>query len=203
MGRHYTGALITKECMRLDLKYLKENKFIQKDRETKAVLSWSTGSKMNFTSVYTDEEKYIDLSYSMSSTGEEENYRIQLKETPSNLGKGSLLYMVCPVSGLKSRKLYLAYGSPIFKSIKAYQNRIYFSSQTSSKNNRFNDKYWELLRELEKGDAKRKQSHYLGKKTKRELSKERKKDRLELYDKKRWEELSPKIQVLASAHGLY
>jgi len=203
MGRDSTGALTTKECIRLELKYLKDSKLIQKNRQIESVLSWSSGAKMGFQSVYTDEDKYIKLNYYFKSTDQKIQYKIRLREVPSNLGKGNLLYMVCPLSGLKSRKLYLAYGSTMFKNIKAYNNRIYYPSQITSKTDRYNTKYWALLRELEREDVQRNQQYYNGALTKRAEHINRQYELLDWYDQMRWVELSPKLRALASAYGLF
>jgi hypothetical protein len=52
------------------------------------------------------------------------DYKIQLTSIPSNLGRGEVLYFVCPTSGRRARILYRAYGSHYFKSRQAYRKEF-------------------------------------------------------------------------------
>jgi hypothetical protein len=122
------------------------------------------------------------------------SYKIRLAALPSNLGKGEVLYMVCPISGRYCRKLFMAYGSPYFKSIKAYQPRIYYTGQLSSKLNRANDRYWLLLNRVENLPKQRNQSHYKGIETKRSIRAEKQCERLNDLDERRWNDIPVRLK---------
>lgn len=169
-GRYSTGAFITAEVTRIELSFLLKQKYIQKTRVIRTSLSWTNGNEVSFTSIYTDSEAYIQLHYNHSPHEDIQNlkYKIYLAKVPSNLGKGEVLYFLCPVTHQKCRVLYLCYGSLIFKSRKAYNNRIYYSEQISSNLEKPNDIYWKLQRRIDKMDLKYHKPFYKGKLTKKE-----------------------------------
>lgn len=137
MGRWSTGAITTNGAIRLELSYLIKNGYIKKGCNTSASPSWTGGSSINFESFYSNDNPYIRLKYTetVHSTGEESkhDYNIYLESIPSNLGKEEILYFICPDSGRRSRVLYRCYGSKIWKSREAYQNRIYYQTQLDPK----------------------------------------------------------------------
>ena len=94
------------------------------------------------------------VSYSITSrtdgTKTDRRYKVYLHEVDSNLGKGKVLYFLCPQSGAKCRILYQAYDSVLFKSRDSYRNRLYYDCQQTSKLNRYNDNYWRIEKHLEK-----------------------------------------------------
>ena len=96
--------------------------------------------------------------------------------------------MACPFSGNLCRKLYMAHGSNLFMSIRAYNKRIYYRSQLSQSNN-YNEKYWNLLNQLESKPTKRNQTHYKDIPTKRYLRELELEDKLDYYDHKRFLQL--------------
>lgn len=184
MGRNSTGAWTTNESSRIELKYLLENKILIKGSRTTGALSWTNGSTISFETQYDSNEIYFKLKYTLTekSNGNqfEYDYKIQLAAYPSNLGKGEVLYFLCPVTGEPCRILYRAYGSHIYKSRDSYQNRIYYPSQTCSKKDRHNNRYWKLEKQLKELAKLRKTSTYKGKVTKRAL-------RVKKLDNKQWE----------------
>lgn len=131
-------------------------------------LSWTNGNSISIETKYTDSEKYIRLNYFNTSaqTGEKKefDYRIELTTKTSNLGKGELLYFVCPDNSSLCRILYKCYGSEIWKSRTAYRNRIYYLSQISTKKQKAPNRIAEM--ELKLKTAKRPvKNHYRGKET--------------------------------------
>lgn len=181
-------AVITTSCKRIELAYLKKSKILVKGQVLSSTLSWSNGSSISIKTYYTEEDKYLLLNYTINEELEM-SYKIRIREVPSNLGKGNVPYMVCPMSGKLCRKLYMAYGSNHFKSIKAYKNRIYYRGQLSPSNN-YNDKYWSLLNHLETKPTKRWQTHYNGIPTKRYLREIELDDKLEYFDEMRFSQLN-------------
>ena len=168
MGRYRTGALTTGEAIRIELSYLLKQGFIQKGYIRYGSLNWTNGNSISFISCLNENEKYLQLVYSNTNnySGEitKHDYKVNLTTIPSNLGRGELIYFVCPVSGRRARILYKVYGSLYFKSRKAYRKRIYYPSQISSKLHFHNDRYFELERKLERFPQVRKK-HYQGKVT--------------------------------------
>ena len=61
MGRNSTGAITTKEVIRIELSFLLKNGYIQKGRHISGVLSWSNDSNIGLESCYTNEELYLRL----------------------------------------------------------------------------------------------------------------------------------------------
>ena len=168
MGRWGTGAITTKEALRIELSYLLRQGFLKKGFAY-GYLSWTNGSNIMIEVHNTKEERFLKLRYCITDnqSGEKENHEdlIQLCTIPSNLGKGEIIYMQCPITGRRARILYKCYGSNIWKSRGAYRNRIYYPSQQCSKNDYHNTRYWALEKELDKCQALSKKKHYQGKET--------------------------------------
>ena len=109
------------------------------------------------------------------------HHAVEVHTHPSNLGKGELLYFVCPVSGKRCRTLFLAYGSETFKARAAYQNRIYYNSQWQSKYDYWLTRYWDYQEEVEAFREKPKKMHYQGKPTRIMKRLEEMEERLDYY----------------------
>jgi hypothetical protein len=160
MGRNSTGAITTGEVIRIELSYLLKKGFIQKGCYLSGTMSWTNGSNISFESSFTKDFRYIRLVYQSTNnyTGEvtHHDYKIELTTLPSNLGKGEVIYFICPSTGRRARILYKCYGSLIWKSRTAYKNRIYYNSQQCSKNDYHNSRYWSIEKELERCYKRRK-----------------------------------------------
>ena len=178
MGRDSTGAWTTDECLRIELKFLLKAKYLVRGQQRYGSLHWNrNGQPSGNINIYSswpinpNERAYIRLTYVTTdrTTGEKEDREdtIYLEARPSNLGKGEVLYFICPSSGQRCRILYKAYGCRIWKSRQSYQHRIYYPSQQSSKLDYFNTRYWQLDSQLDKLIGKRFVQSYKGKQTKR------------------------------------
>ena len=209
MGRNRTGAIFTSEARRLDLSFLIKKGFLKKNATTQGVINWyirnePTGS-MSILINHTPNEKYIRVSYTVTDFyGVKTNldYKIDLVEVSSNLGRGKVLYMVCPESRKRCRILYLAYGAKKFKCREAYQNRLYFSTQKSSKLDLWNTKYFEMESKLEKFGNLRTKTHK-GVPTKRALRYDRLMIEKDYCDDKRWSDFEEKFIWRAMKTGQY
>ncbi|TKK65429.1 hypothetical protein FC093_20170 [Ilyomonas limi] len=159
MGRPSTGAWTVYESLRIDMPYLLKKGYIKKGSQLYFSLNWCdqrdnpTGSITCISSyLNTPENMYLELIYTLKSrsdgTKTDYRYKVYLCEVDSNLGKGKVLYFLCPQSGKKCRILYKAYDSPIFKSRESYNNRLYYDCQQSSKLNKYNDNYWRIDKHL-------------------------------------------------------
>ena len=189
MGRCGTGAITTGESIRIELPYLLKQGYIRKNYTISGSLSWTNGSSVSFVSSFTEEGRYIRLSYYLESyTGERTNhdYKIQLTTIPSNLGKGEIIYFVCPVTGRRARILYKCYGSQIWKCRTSYRNRIYYESQQCSKLDFHNRRYWALDKELERLNKRRKKKFYHGKETRLSRRIQALKNKKNYHDYLRW-----------------
>lgn len=190
MGRYSTGAATTDESIRLELSYLLKSKILQKGAMVSGILSWTSGANVSYLCKYGDDEAWIHLRYTHTDnhTGNKTDYdyRIEFERKVSNLGRGEVLYFICPESGRTCRKLYMAYGYPKFKSRQAYSNRIYYPDQLSSKMDRPNDRYWRIKRQLEKKNLKHHRKTYKGNLTKSEMRLRSKRDKMNYYDSIRW-----------------
>jgi hypothetical protein len=175
MGRHATGHWTTNDARELNLSRLMESDLFRPGCNTTVHWTWRRGKKqtagIELSVCYSDAVPYLRLRYSMVRQGVATHldYNIQLRAKPSNLGAGQVFYFVCPASDRLCRKLYLAYDSHVFKCRQAYQTRLYYPLQKSSKMQRWNDRCHHLeakIKEMQKGRAA---FHYAGKLTKRAL----------------------------------
>lgn len=164
MGRYTTGALTTSEVLKLDINELKRSGRLIAGAEVTGYITWTNNASVSFRTHY-GKEIYIELFY--MHKGEPVRERVEIGRVDSNLGRGEVLYFICPIRRRKARILYLAYGSRIFKSREAYRNRIYYPGQISSKPGRALTRYWELGKKIDRLDSLRDQSLYKGSPTKR------------------------------------
>jgi hypothetical protein len=206
MGRHSTGVCTTGEVHRIELSYLLRQGFIRNHRKVSGTLSWTNGSCISFESSFTDEEKYLRLIYYIqnSYTGEKTNhdYKILLTTIPSNLGKGEIIYFVCPSTGKRARILYRCYGSPIWKCRIAYRYRIYYESQQCSKLDFHNRRYWALEKQIETLNKQVCKKLYRGRYTRQAVRLTRLKVKQLYHDRMRWLIVPQYIQKMVNENGL-
>lgn len=198
MGRYSTGAITTDECRKIELSKLLKWGLIKKGSIINSNLKWTGGSNISIAIDYTDSTPILTLHYTVTDncTGEKYpyNYDIQFCKVPSNIGKGEVLYFICPESGLPCRILYMAYSYHKWKCRQAYQNRIYYPTQVSSKKGMYNDRYWQLEHRLEDYLKGRRTNTYKGKLTKRAAKISAMIDERNRMDKLRWSAAAmPKI----------
>ena len=199
MGRHSTGAWTTSESQKIDLSFLLRNGYIKKGGKHTGWMGWTdswwgkdTGS-ITIESCYTEEDKYIRLIYTstdLDGNKQDQDYKIRLTTRPSNLGKGEVLYFICPRTGRLCRILYNAYYYGKFMSRYGYNYRLYYPGQISSQYSRYNEIYWTLDHQLKKLYKQRRTSTYNGKITRRAQRILTKEDKMERADYLRWSPLS-------------
>ena len=195
MSKSCTGAYSTGESLPIEMSYLFKNGYIRKGLKTLQTIIWtdlSNGEKAACISVisdFTGNEKSIRLIYETTyqDTGERKSfdYKITIVGVPSNLGKGEVLYFLCPKTGRKCRILYKAYDSDIWQSRESYDRRIYYPLQQCSKFHRHNTKYWMLDCQITELLKKKKTDTYNGKLTKSALRTDRKIKEILAVDKLR------------------
>lgn len=172
-GRGNSTAITINSIMRLSINDLVKTKAIVKNKEISSLMKWTNGSEIKINSVYNDTDIYLQLFYTITNKDTNEvkqfNYKVFIQKVKSNLGKGFNLYFNCPESALRCKVLYLCYGSERFKCRKAYNQRIYYSSQTYSKEYRLNGLFFKLENTINELSNKRETTTYKGKPTKRNL----------------------------------
>ena len=188
MGRNSTGANTVDSINRIEMKDLIKWGYFKKYANYNSTLSWSSGNRISMEVVNQPEESSIRLIYTITDnySGEKTdiNYKVWIERVPSNLGKGNVLYFICPFTHRKSRTLFRAYGSHYFKSREAYKRRIYYDSQLSSKLYVLSERYRTAEAKLEKLylTKRRKQTTFKGKPTKYSLKLEALERKVEWLD---------------------
>jgi hypothetical protein len=191
MGRNSTGARVCSQVNRIELSYLLKKGHLKKGEKNTMIYRWVNGHGQDMGSIallcyWSEEEIYIRLKYTHTDGGDFD-YKVRLTSVPSNLGKGEVLYFICPVSGNRCRVLYSAYGSHKFKARNAFQYRLYYSSQLSSKMNYANDRFWALDKKIKRLQATKYFKHtYNGKPTKKALKLQALRNKQNYYDSQRW-----------------
>lgn len=179
MGRNSTGAQTVNAIQRLEISKLKAMGYFDffkrgYGHHTQQI-SWSDGSIIGIETHRTPNDSYLILNYKVTDhrTSEiiEMYYKVQIEFKPSNLGKGYVLYFICPLSFRRCRILYRAYGSQYFKARQAYKYRLYYKAQTSSKKYQIFDRFETVRTKVETiwESKKRKQTTFKGKPTKQAI----------------------------------
>ncbi len=191
MGRYRTSACATDEVLRITISSLFKDGYLRAGCTTSGVYEWNrNGTPAGQITIEANLDKVcIRLIYTITDRDgikTDRDYLVFLVTQPSNLGKGVVYYFICPMSGRRCRIIYSAYGSPFFTAREAYQNRLYYHCQMSSRLDKANDDYWRLERGLEKRPKQRRAYMYAGRPTKRYLKDQKTYQRLEKLDEERW-----------------
>ena len=113
MGRQTTGALTTREAIRIELSYLIKMGMIKKGLQLSTSLSWNNNHSIRIETSYGIEaENYIRLIYILTDReGNTRNYdyKIRIVTVASNLRRGEILYFLCPITFKKCRILYRSF----------------------------------------------------------------------------------------------
>lgn len=169
MGRYGNYPKTVDECLTVSITKLKEWGYLNFLGTKSGSITWSRigeqHSSIGISVLNNGFNKYLTLNY--NSNGEPRNYTVQIIAKPSNLGKGEVLYFVCPYTKKLCRKLYLHSG--YFYHRDAFG--LMYQKQLESKKNRdilklfeachiSDDVYFERYKKYFK-------THYNGKETKR------------------------------------
>lgn len=172
MGRYANYPTTVEDCLYLSMKKLKEWDYFKYVGIKSGVISWSrNGVKHSSVSISVNNvgfDKFLILDY--KSNGEPKNYTVKIIRKPSNLGKGEVLYFVCPSTGKHCTKLILRNG--YFLHREAHRGLMY-AKQIESKSFRSLSKVLEQIHlsdeVYEERYKKYFKTHYNGKPTKRFL----------------------------------
>lgn len=170
MGRYGNYPKTVEDCLTISISDLKKWNYLTNNGTQAGSLHWSRNgqrhSSIGISVTKNDFQIFAILDY--KSNDEPKNYKVQIIAKPSNLGKGEVLYFVCPETRKHCRKLYLHSGYFLHRG--AFKGLMY-SKQLESKKNRdlgkiFNACYLsdEVYEERYKKYFK---THYNGKETKR------------------------------------
>ena len=122
-------------CSTISITKLKEWGYLNNGIKS-GVISWSISgevhSRIGIKSTILEHVQYITLAYTQN--GESINYNVRLISIPSNLGKGDVLYFLCPTTGKRCRKLYRI--SKYFLHREAFKH-LYYEKQIESKKSRY------------------------------------------------------------------
>lgn len=170
MGRYGNYPTTVEDCLYLSLKKLKGWGYLTHNGIKTGNVSWSRNgtphSNIGISVTKNDFETFIILNYSVN--GEPKKYKVEIISKPSNLGKGEVLYFVCPQTKKHCRKLFLHSG--YFLHREAF-NGLMYSKQLESKKNRDLCKLLDACYlsddVYEERYKKHFKTHYNGKETKR------------------------------------
>lgn len=173
MPKPATNPTLLDEVLQINISKLKEWGYLDPYSQRSGTVDWSrNGIKHSSISIRThisDDEKYLELDY--KANDEPRNYKVQIVSVPSNLGKGSVWYFLCPQTYKRCRKLYLVGG--YFLHREAFKQCMY-KSQTYTKNwrdleNIFGS-YFDIDNYYEQLYSKHFKKYYKGKPTKKYLN---------------------------------
>ncbi len=144
MPKPYTFPTLYDDLKTVTISFLTKHGYLKPNQWKSGKISWySNGNETGSISIWVNtqtESNYIELDYKCKEALI--NYRVQLVTATSNLGKGVVWYFVCPLTGKRCRKLYLAnchfYHRSAFKS-------CMYEKQTLSKKSRQFEKTMETL----------------------------------------------------------
>lgn len=172
MPKPHTFPTLFDEVKTVSISFLTKHRYLKPNQWQSGTITWSSnGNKTGSISIQVNtqsEQPYIELDYKCNEAPIK--YRVQLVSAPSNLGKGVVWYFVCPRTGKRCRKLYLA--DTYFYHRSAFRGCMY-EKQTQSKKSRYLDKtlgvYFRSDQLFEQLYKKHFKKQYAGKPTKKYL----------------------------------
>jgi hypothetical protein len=139
MPKPHTFPTLFDEMKTVSISFLTKHGYLKPNQWQSGTITWSrNGNKTASISIWVNtqpESHYLELDYKCNETPI--NYRVKLVSIPSNLGKGVVWYFICPRTGKRCRKLYLA--DTYFYHRTAFRGCLY-EKQTQSKKYRGLDK---------------------------------------------------------------
>ena len=172
MPKPYTFPTLLDDVKKISIFFLARHGYLKPNQWQRGTITWSSNeNKTGSISIQVNtqsEQPYIELDYKYNEAPI--NYRVQLISAPSNLGKGVVWYFVCPHTGKRCRKLYLA--DTYFYHRAAFRGSMY-EKQTQSKKSRYLNKtlglYFRSEQLFEQLYKKHFKKQYAGKPTKKYL----------------------------------
>jgi len=171
MPRYSNIPTLIDELRSFTLSDLKKLGYLKKDTFVSGTMNWinrydEITSSISLAVNNSEYNNYLELSYTCND--EVLKYKVNIIKLPSNLGKGKVLYFICPFTNKRCRKLHLINGKFMHRS--ALINPLY-SKQIESKRWREWNKTFGTALELEilyeKLYSKNFKKYYDGKPTKK------------------------------------
>ena len=172
MPKPHTFPTLFDEVKTVSISFLTKHNYLKPNQWRSGTINWSSnGNNTGSISIQVNtqsEKPYIELDYKCNEAPIK--YSVQLVSALSNLGKGFIWYFVCPRTGKRCRKLYLA--DTYFYHRSAFRGCMY-EKQTQSKKSRYLDKtlgvYFRSEQLFEQLYKKHFKKQYAGKPTKKYL----------------------------------
>lgn len=172
MPKPHTFPTLYDDVLQISLTRLKEWGYLKPNQIMPGKINWSrNGEPIGEISIRVDTmaaRPYIELNYNWRK--EPRNYKVFIVSVPSNLGKGNVLYFLCPHTNKCCRKLYSIGGYFLHRD--AFKGCMY-ESQIQSKKGRLLinafDPYIKKSQYYSEINKKHFKKYYAGKPTKRYL----------------------------------
>ena len=172
MPKPHTFPTLYDEVKTVSITFLTKHGYLKPNQLKVGSVHWSrNGENIGSISIRVcthSENLFLELDYKCNQVPIK--YKVQLVSVPSNLGKGVVWYFVCPRTGKRCRKLYLA--DTYFYHRSAFRGCMY-EKQTQSKKSRYLDKtigaYFKTDQLFEQLYKKNFKKQYAGKPTKKYL----------------------------------
>lgn len=172
MPKPHTFPTLYDEVKTVSISFLTKHGYLKPNQWQSGTITWSSnGNKTGSISIQINtqpESPFLELDYKYNEALIK--YRVQLVSALSNLGKGFVWYFVCPCTGKRCRKLYLA--DTYFYHRTAFKGCMY-ENQTQSKKSRYLVKtlgeYFRSDQLIEQLYKKYLKKQYAGKPTKKYL----------------------------------
>jgi hypothetical protein len=171
MGKYPTYPLLIDEALCISITDLKSLGYFKTKFKT-GLINWRRGGKITATVSVSvnliDVERLMIISYSKNGVNQE--YKVTLLPTTSNLGFGVIWYFLCPIVKKRCRKLFLL--GDYFVNMNYMKSPMY-ECQTYSKSYRSLKKSFDIMFSKEQAyeeiNSKHFKKFYNGKPTKRYL----------------------------------
>jgi hypothetical protein len=172
MPKPHTFPTLYDEVKTVSITFLTKHGYLKPNQLKVGSVHWSrNGENIGSISIRVcthSENLFLEFDYKCNQVPIK--YKVQLVSVPSNLGKGVIWYFVCPHTGKRCRKLYLA--DTYFYHREAFKGCMY-EKQTQSKKSRYLDKtigaYFKTDQLYEQLYKKNFKKQYAGKPTKKYL----------------------------------
>jgi hypothetical protein len=172
MPKPHTFPTLYDEVKTVSISFLTKHGYLKPNKLKAGSIHWSrNGENLGSISIKVctySESPYLEFDYKCNEAPI--NYKVQLISAPSNLSKGVVWYFVCPHTGKRCRKLYLA--DTYFYHRSAFRGCMY-EKQTQSKKGKYLDKtlgvYFRTDQLFEQLYKKHLKKQYAGKPTKKYL----------------------------------
>ena len=168
MGRYYTGIDYTTTAPRLELSALLKAGYFRDRATCSGAWSWNNGERAEVVTARTGPNAHMDVTTHLSDGGQVHE-RIYMHGVRSNLGRGWVLYFICPRTGKPCRILYRAYHSTTWRSREGFSYRLYYPQQAESGWGRYVTREGRVSAKLERLFAMRATTTCRGRPTRRAL----------------------------------